>query len=267
MIRKPAVAGQFYPRHRDEIEKMLDGLVDPGAGKEKALGVIVPHAGWVYSGKGAGMVYSRVEITPTVVVMCPNHRGLGEDIAIMSEGAWHLPTGETALDGKLAGKIKRACLLVKEDHLAHSQEHSLEVQVPFLQHFRPDFKLVPISLGRVNLAECRELGLALAAAIAESKSPTLIVASSDMTHFEPAEAAKKMDALALARVEKLDPEGLFDTVVKNRISMCGFIPATIMLFAAKKLGATSARVVDYRNSGDVTGDHEDVVAYAAVIVK
>jgi hypothetical protein len=267
MIRKPAVAGQFYPRHRDEIEKMLEGLVEPGAGKEKALGVIVPHAGWVYSGKGAGMVYSRVEITPTVVVMCPNHRGLGEDIAIMSEGAWQLPTGETALDGKLAGKIKRACLLVKEDHLAHSQEHSLEVQLPFLQHFRPDFKLVPISLGRVNLAECRELGLALAAAIAESKSPTLIVASSDMTHFEPAEAAKKLDEPALNRVEKLDPEGLFDTVVKNRISMCGFIPATIMLFAAIKLGATSARVVDYRNSGDVTGDHEDVVAYASVIVK
>jgi MEMO1 family protein len=267
MIRKAAVAGQFYPRSRAEIEKMLEGLVDPGAVKEKALGVIVPHAGWIYSGKSAGAVYSRVEITPTVVVLCPNHRGLGEDIAIMSEGSWHLPTGEVDLDAKLAGKIKRACHLVKEDHLAHSQEHSLEVQVPFLQHFRPDFKLVPISLSRVNATECRELGHAIAAAIAESKAPTLIVASSDMTHFEPAEEAKKKDELALARVEKLDPEGLFETVLKHKISMCGFIPATVMLFAAKKLGATSARVVDYRNSGDVTGDHNDVVAYAAVIVK
>jgi len=168
MIRKPAVAGQFYPRTRAEIEKMLAGLVEPGVAKEKALGVIAPHAGWIYSGKGAGLVYSRVEITPTVIVLCPNHRGLGEDIAIMSEGSWHLPTGETALDEKLAGKIKRSCHLVKEDSLAHSQEHSLEVQVPFLQHFRPDFKLVPISLGRVSLTECRELGSALAAAIARA---------------------------------------------------------------------------------------------------
>jgi len=267
MIRKPAVAGQFYPRARAELEKMVASFMEPAAEREKALGVIAPHAGYIYSGKGAGIVYSRVEVPATVVVLCPNHRGLGEDVAIMSEGAWQMPAGEVALDAKLAGRIKKLCHLVKEDHWAHSQEHSLEVQVPFLRHVRPDFKLVPISLSRVNLNECRDLGGAIAGAIAESKAPVLIVASSDMTHFEDAEAARKQDELALARVEKLDPEGLFETVVKHRISMCGFIPATVMLFAAKKLGAASAQVIDYRNSGDVTGDYGDVVAYASVIVK
>jgi len=267
MIRKPAVAGQFYPRARAELEKMVASFMEPAADREKALGVIAPHAGYIYSGKGAGIVYSRVEVPATVVVLCPNHRGLGEDVAIMSEGSWQMPTEEVALDAKLAGRIKKLCHLVKEDHWAHSQEHSLEVQLPFLQQARPGFKLVPISLSRVSLSECRELGEAMAAAITESRSPALVVASSDMTHFQSAETAKQKDELALQCVRELNPEGLFETVLKHKISMCGFIPATVMLYAAKKLGATSAQVVDYRNSGDVTGDYGDVVAYASVIVK
>jgi len=267
MIRKPAVAGQFYPRARAELEKMVASFMEPAADREKALGIIAPHAGYIYSGKGAGIVYSRVEVPATVVVLCPNHRGLGEDVAIMSEGSWQMPTGEVALDAKLASRIKKLCHLVKEDHWAHSQEHSLEVQLPFLQQVRPGFKLVPISLSRVSLSECRELGEAMAAAITESRSPALVVASSDMTHFQSAETAKQKDELALQCVRELNPEALFETVLKHKISMCGFIPATVMLYAAKKLGATSAQVVDYRNSGDVTGDYGDVVAYAAVIVK
>ncbi|OGP56949.1 MAG: AmmeMemoRadiSam system protein B [Deltaproteobacteria bacterium RBG_13_61_14] len=247
--------------------QMVASFMEPAADREKALGIIAPHAGYIYSGKGAGIVYSRVEVPATVVVLCPNHRGLGEDVAIMSEGSWQMPTGEVALDAKLASRIKKLCHLVKEDHWAHSQEHSLEVQLPFLQQVRPGFKLVPISLSRVSLSECRELGEAMAAAITESRSPALVVASSDMTHFQSAETAKQKDELALQCVRELNPEALFETVLKHKISMCGFIPATVMLYAAKKLGATSAQVVDYRNSGDVTGDYGDVVAYAAVIVK
>lgn len=267
MIRKPAVAGQFYPRSRAELEKMVSDLMVPAAEREKALGIIAPHAGYIYSGKGAGIIYSRVEVPAAVVVLCPNHRGLGEEVAIMSEGAWQMPFGEVALESKLAGKIKKLCPLVKEDHWAHSQEHSLEVQLPFLQRARPDFKLVPISLSRVSLPQCRELGEAIAAAITESRTPALVVASSDMTHFQSADTAKQKDELALQCVRELNPEALYETVLKHKISMCGFIPATVMLYAAKKLGATSARVVDYRNSGDVTGDYSDVVAYAAVMVK
>ena len=267
MNRKPAVAGQFYPKTKAEIEKLMAEFADPAAQAEKALGVISPHAGYIYSGKGAGLLFSRVEVTATVIVLCPNHRGLGEDAAIMSEGVWHMPTGDVSLDDKLAKKIKKHCPLVKEDHLAHAQEHSLEVQVPFLQRRRPDFKLVPISLSRLTVDECRLLGEAMATAITESKQETLVVASSDMTHFESAASAKKKDDLALERILELDPAGLYETVRQHRISMCGFIPATAMLFAANKLGATKARLVDYRNSGEVTGDPSDVVAYASVIVQ
>jgi AmmeMemoRadiSam system protein B len=199
--------------------------------------------------------------------MCPNHRGLGADAAVMAEGSWDMPTGEVELDAELARKIMARTGVLQDDARAHQNEHSLEVHLPLIQHFRPDFKLVPISLSRVSYGECEELGRALADAVKESGREVLVVASSDMTHFESAQAAKKKDALALERLTALDPEGLYNTVMRNRISMCGVIPATIMLVYALARGAEKAEVIDYRNSGDVTGDYSDVVAYAAAIVK
>ncbi|HUT53907.1 MAG TPA: AmmeMemoRadiSam system protein B [bacterium] len=265
--RRPAVAGQFYPGSAREIEAQIARLVDEGAAREKVIGALAPHAGWMYSGRAAGLLYSRIEIPETVVVMCPNHRGLGADAAVMAEGSWELPTGEVQLDGALARAIMARCGFLRDDARAHQNEHSLEVQVPLLQHFRPDFKLTPISLSRVSLEECEELGRAIADAVEEQGRETLVVASSDMTHFESAPAAKKKDGLALERLTALDPAGLYNTVMKNRISMCGVIPATIMLYYALARGASMAEVIDYRNSGDVTGDYSDVVAYAAAIVK
>lgn len=265
--RRPAVAGQFYPGSVREIKAQVERLTDHDAKKEKVIGAMGPHAGWIYSGRGAGLLYSRIEVPETVVVMCPNHRGLGADAAIMAEGSWDMPTGEVMIESDLAGAIMERCAFVKDDPRAHAAEHSLEVHVPLLQHFRPDFKLVPISLSRVSYEECEELGRAIAGAAESFGKDVLVVASSDMTHFESAEAAKKKDSLALERMTALDPEGLYNTVMKNRISMCGVIPATIMLVYALARGAAAAEVIDYRNSGDVTGDYSDVVAYAAVIVK
>jgi MEMO1 family protein len=265
--RKAAVAGQFYPGNARDIKDMIAGLVEPGAAKERVLGAMAPHAGWVYSGKGAGRLYSRLEIPETVVVMCPNHRGAGAEAAIMVEGTWDLPTGEVALAPELARRIMARCDFLQDDARAHQSEHSLEVHLPLLQHFQRDLKLVPITLSRVSYGECEQLGRALADAITDYGQEVLVIASSDMTHFESAESVKKKDDLALERLLALDPRGLYDVVLKNRITMCGFIPATVMLLYALARGATTAELVDYRNSGDVTGDYSEVVAYAAVTVK
>jgi AmmeMemoRadiSam system protein B len=265
--RRPAVAGQFYPGSAGAIRDMINDLVDEDAPKERVTGAMAPHAGWMYSGRGAGMLFSRIEIPETVVVMCPNHRGMGADAAIMAEGVWALPTGDVELEPALAKEIMDRCSLVTDDERAHAAEHSLEVQLPLIRHFRPDFKLAPISLGRVSYSECEELGKAIASAVEAFGKEVLVVASSDMTHFESAQDAKKKDDLALERMTAMDPEGLYNTVMKNRISMCGVIPATVMLVYAMARGAKKAELVDYRNSGEVTGDYRDVVAYASVIVK
>lgn len=246
---------------------MLAELVEEGSPKEKVIGAMGPHAGWIYSGRGAGILYSRIQIPETVVVMCPNHRGVGAEVGIMVEGSWSLPTGEIKLEPELARRLMAESRLVEDDPRSHAYEHSLEVHLPFLQYFRPDFRLVPLSLGRVSWEECEELGRALAAAVVAFGKEVLVVASSDMTHFESASAAKQKDQLALDRMIALDPQGLYRTVMQKRISMCGVIPATIMLVYALARGAKSAELIDYRNSGDVTGDHSEVVAYASVIVK
>jgi len=266
-VRKAAVAGQFYPGTAQAVKAALSELVDELEDKERVLAAVSPHAGWQYSGRGAGMLFSRIKIPKDVIVLCPNHRGLGSNVGIMTEGAWELPTGEVKINESLAGRILDRCDLVSDDPSSHYAEHSLEVQLPFIQHFRPDFLLTPISISRLDYQACEELGMALANAVVDEGADALVVASSDMTHFESAEAAEKKDRMAIDRILELDPEGLYDTVTKNRISMCGMIPAAVMLVYAKKRGATEARLVDYRNSGDATGDYREVVAYASIIVK
>lgn len=265
--RRPAVAGRFYPGSAREIKSRISELVDDASAGEKAIGVMAPHAGWVFSGRCAGMVYSRVEIPETVLIMCPNHHGLGADAAIMSQGAWEMPTGDVEIDSELARLLMKHTGLVREDARAHSSEHSLEVHLPLLQHFRPEVKLVPLSLFRLDMAECEELGKAIAAAALDFGKAVLVIASSDMTHFESADEARIKDKLALDRMLELDPKGLLDVVRRNGITMCGVVPAAVMLVYALARGAKKAELVDYRNSGDVTGDYRDVVAYASVIVK
>jgi len=266
-VRKPAVAGSFYPGDKQELREMIEEMVDPGLKRERAIGVISPHAGYIYSGKGAAMVFSRVQIPEDVIVLAPNHRGIGADVALWDEGKWITPLGEIQVNSELGELIREESDLVEVDESAHISEHSLEVQIPFIQYFKPDFHLTPLCLLRMSYEQTEELGTAIARAVKKWGKLTLLVASSDMSHYIPAKIAQRQDKLALDKILDLDPQGLYNTVLKHNISMCGFIPATVMLVAAKELGAEKAELVDYRNSGDVTGDDREVVAYASLMVK
>lgn len=265
-IRPSAVAGQFYESRPKELERSVRSYLDSGGEAPiRAFGAVVPHAGYVYSGPVAGAVYARLEIPETVVILCPNHTGRGAPAALDPSDAWETPLGKVPLDGVLAQRLLALAPSIAEDSAAHRREHSLEVQLPFLQVLRPDVRIVPVCLGDPDLALCREVGTALAG-LASGGEPPLILASSDMNHYEPQEIGRQKDDRALERIEALDPEGLFATVLSRSISMCGFLPVTALLFAARAASATRARIVARRDSGDETGDTNSVVGYAGVIV-
>ncbi len=266
MIRQPAVAGQFYPGDPEELRRELKRLIAVQESRQRVLGVIAPHAGYLYSGAVAGRVYGAIEIPQTVLILGPNHHGVGARAALFPAGEWLTPLGSVPLDRKLAALLQKYTPTVEEDATAHRFEHSLEVQLPFLQYLRPDVTIVPLCVGFGDLASCRTLGEGVAKAIAAYGEPVLIVASSDMSHYESAAAAKKKDELAIREVLALDPTGLFKSCREHGITMCGVIPAVIMLVAALELGATSAELVHYATSGDVTGDNRQVVAYAGMTV-
>jgi AmmeMemoRadiSam system protein B len=264
MHRTPAVSGQFYPGTASGLSRTLRELTREVKERIPAIAVVAPHAGYVYSGAVAGELFSSVRVPGRAVIFCPNHTGIGEDAAIMSRGAWRMPWGDVPVDEELAVRLETACPLLREDASAHSREHAIEVQLPFLHRFRPDVRIVPVALGRLSLEDCREIGEAVADAIAEDAEPPLLVASSDMSHYVPDAVARAKDGLAIDRMLALDPEGLHATVRKERISMCGVLPATAVLFAARRLGATSARLIRYATSGDVSRDFDQVVGYAGL---
>jgi len=266
MIRQPAVAGQFYPGTEQALRSELRRLIPENSRKQQAIGVISPHAGYVYSGSTAGQLLAGISIPRTVIILGPNHHGIGSLAALSPDAGWQTPLGTTAIERCLAGLLQQQIPAVQADAAAHLHEHSLEVQLPFLQYLRPDVTIVPLCLAFGDYAGCEIVGNGIAAAIREFGEPVLILASSDMTHYESAESAKQKDSLALERALALDPQGLVDVCRSNRITMCGVIPAATMLVAAKSLGATSAELVAYTTSGQVTGDNSEVVAYAAVTV-
>jgi AmmeMemoRadiSam system protein B len=266
MIRQPAVSGQFYPGSEQSLRQELQRLIPHSDTRHSAIGVISPHAGYIYSGSAAGQLFAGVKIPRTVIILGPNHRGIGVLAALAPEDGWQTPLGVVPIEKRLVSLILKHMPVVQEDSTAHLYEHSLEVQVPFLQYLRPDLCIVPICLAFGDYAGCELLGKGLAAAIRAFDEPVLILASSDMTHYESAEAAKQKDSLALERAMNLDPKGLVDVCRSKQISMCGVIPSAVMLVAAKALGATQAKLVAYTNSGETTGDSREVVAYAAVSV-
>lgn len=266
MLRQPAVAGQFYPGNPEELRTELSALIPDFAEKKQVFGIMAPHAGYVYSGAIAGKVYSIIRIPPTVLVLGPNHHGTGEGAALYPAGAWQTPLGPVTINSRLNTLITHHAPLVSHDTLAHRFEHSLEVQIPFLQALRPDVTISALCLAHGSYDSLRELGAGIAAAIQAYGEEVLIVASSDMTHYESATTAKRKDLLALDRVLSFDAEGLLRICRAERISMCGAVPAAVMLVAAQLLGATRAELVAYGNSGDITGDDRQVVGYAAVTV-
>lgn len=267
MIRKAVVAGQFYSGRQAALAADVKALLVSQVKKEEALAAVCPHAGYIYSGEVAGAVYARLQVPKVVIILCPNHTGLGRPVALMAEGAWETPLGRVPISSALAKQILKESSLIEEDSAAHMGEHSLEVQLPFLQIMREDFQLVPICLGGLSYASCEELGLGLARAISRFPEKVLLVASTDMTHYEPQEKAKRKDMKAIEKVLALDPQGLYETVKGEGISMCGYIPTTVALAAAKEVGATQAELVMYLTSGEVSGDYEQVVGYAGIIVK
>lgn len=266
MLRSPAVSGQFYPKNSAALVHTLEQFIPAVTATIPAYGVMVPHAGYVYSGAVAGKTFAGVSIPPEVVILGPNHHGIGHQTAVYSRGGWETPLGTVPIAEDLADAILAACPAAAADVQAHLYEHSLEVQVPFLETLRGDVSIAPICIGRVPLETLLALGDGLAQALRTRPQQPLIVASTDMTHYESGDEARRKDHLALQHVLTLDPEGLYRTVRDNRISMCGVLPTVVMLRAALALGATSAKLVSYANSGEVTGDQREVVGYAGVIV-
>ncbi len=274
MLRRPAVAGQFYSDSPARLRDQVGRYLVPSKRKLKALGVLSPHAGLMYSGAVAGAVYSSIELPDTFILIGPNHTGLGAPVSLMSEGEWSTPLGDVRINEPLAAAILDASRSVQSDVIAHLREHSLEVQLPFLQQLKGEFTIVPVQMMDTRLETCRDLGTAIAAAVGERGLRTaegapprvLVVASSDMSHYISAEAAKRKDEKAIGRMLALDAEGLHATVHDEDITMCGYGPATAMLFACKALGATKAELIRYANSGEVSGDYTQVVGYAGIVV-
>lgn len=265
MKRKAAVAGYFYPGRAEELRRMLAQMVLAKAKKEKALAVVSPHAGYVYSGPVAGAVYSGLEIPDLVVLLAPSHRPIFSTFALMNEGSWETPLGTLPVARDLAASFMEFSKYARDDPSAHLEEHSLEVQLPFLQYLKPKFSIVPISVAsRSSFGELENLGKAIARAIRELKQETLIVASSDMSHYVSAEEARQKDFLAIQKVLELDAKGLYEVVQQEDISMCGFQPTTAAVVAARELGAQKAELIKYSTSGDRTGNYREVVGYAGI---
>jgi MEMO1 family protein len=268
-VRHPAVAGRFYPRDAEALRQEVRSYLSHASQHTpvRALGCIVPHAGYMYSGHVAGAVFAGLEIPQLCLVLCPNHTGVGRPLAIVSEGAWETPLGNVAIDSAFAAALKRRCPLLQEDSSAHRNEHAAEVELPFLQMRQPQLKFVPIALGTGQFEALEQLGGAIADVIASQNANILIVASSDMNHYESDAITRVKDHSAIEPILSLAPRALYDVVTQQNISMCGFGPAVAMLTAAKKLGATSANLVKYATSGDVSGDRDLVVGYAGVVVR
>jgi len=267
--RSPAVAGQFYHSTASTLAQQVEKYIDRDARKEKAIAIVSPHAGLVYSGPVAGAVYSSIEFPETFVLIGPNHTGLGPKISLMESGEWEIPTGVFQIDEKVSYKIAMSVPIVTKDAKAHMFEHSLEVQLPFIAYFSKEkkTKIVPIIILSASVEECRILGEGIAKAVKDIGSPVVIVASSDMSHYVPDDVARKRDEKAIDKILSLEPEGLYEIVEKEGISMCGYIPATAMLFAAKMLGASSSRLIKYSTSAEVSGDYEHVVGYAGIVLR
>jgi len=268
-MRKPAVSGQFYPGSKSELNRELNRCFAGVPSLQKAvLGAVVPHAGYIYSGNTAAHVYSALPGADTFVLLGPNHTGSGAKFSIMTEGIWQTPLGEVKIDSLLAKEILNNSAYLEDDTLAHRYEHSLEVELPFLQYFKADFEIVPITFLSDEFEALKKIGREIADSVKKRKinNSTVIIASSDMTHYEPEGEAKKKDREAIEAILELDEGKLIERIRRLNISMCGCAPVIAMISAAKCLGAKIAKLINYQTSGDVTGDRESVVGYAGIIV-
>jgi len=266
MSRKACVAGQFYPGSAGDLQAAVKGFLSETA-RQKATAVICPHAGYIYSGAVAGAVYSAVEIPDDVILIGPNHTGLGPKASVMTEGAWEIPTGVVEINAELAGRVAGSTELFSSDVSAHLGEHSLEVQLPFLYYLNRNVRIVPVTIMRADYGGCVEMGSALSKVISSYDKKVLLVVSSDMNHYEAEDLTREKDALAIERIKDLDAGGLLTVTASNNITMCGVLPAAIAIEAAGRLGAQKAQLVKYSTSAETSGDYAHVVGYAGFIIK
>jgi AmmeMemoRadiSam system protein B len=271
-IRPPAVAGAFYESDPARLRAQLAQCYadNPAAGKDEPfIGAVVPHAGLMYSGHVAAALYARLAIPSRLIILCPNHTGAGRAAAVSPDAQWLTPFGPATVDRDLSAEILSRSPLFESDSRAHAREHSLEVQLPFLQQLVPDLRFVPICLATRHYGACEQLGAALADVIdmhRKEGTQIALLASSDLNHYEDQATTLRKDQRAIDRVLALDPRGLWDVVEREGISMCGFIPTTIMLIAALQLGASGAHLIKHATSGDINGDYKAVVGYASIVI-
>ncbi|MCI5224107.1 MAG: AmmeMemoRadiSam system protein B [Candidatus Electrothrix sp. AR4] len=269
MSRQAAVADRFYDSDPVRLRQTLDKLIlIPSVTKRMtAKAVITPHAGYVYSGGVAGETFAQIEIPETVIILGPNHHGFGAPLAV-GTGDWDMPLGRVALARDLVAAVMDGSNLFTPDNTAHQYEHSLGVQVPFLQYFQEKLRILPIVVSHLSFEQCQQAASELVRAVIQCEQPVLLVASTDMSHYVSREQASKLDRLALDRILHLNPELLYSTVlISRKISMCGIIPTTVILLAAMELGAERAELVRYSDSGEVSGDTDQVVGYAGVVIR
>jgi MEMO1 family protein len=268
MLRLPAVAGRFYPSDPKELRSAVLKYSEPDE-QEQTFPVkacLVPHAGYMYSGHVAGAVFRCLALPKKIIVLGVRHYPQGEPAAILSSGAWRTPLGDAPVDEALAAEVRRECPLLREDGVAHSREHSLEVQLPFLQVLVPGFSFVPVALGTVQFESLVNVGEAIGRVLRRNADQgLLLLTTSDLNHYEDDQTTRIKDRQAIDRLLELDGRGLYDTCRNQEISMCGLGPAVAMLTAARALGATHAELVKYATSADVSGDRSQVVGYAGMI--
>ncbi len=266
IIRSPAVAGRFYPGDAKSLTESVQSLTAAASSpRKKVFAAVSPHAGYIYSGTIAGETLGSIEIPETVILLGPNHTGKGAAVSL-STATWEMPMGNVPVDEAFIEDLLKETDYVDEDELAHQFEHSLEVQLPFLQAAQPNLSIVPISFSHISYQVLDEVALALVEVIQRSKKDVLIVASSDMTHYEPREAADKKDHYILKKLADMDPDMLYRSVVGHQISMCGIMPVTVALIASLELGAQKTELIRYGDSGETTGDTDQVVGYAGVLI-
>jgi MEMO1 family protein len=268
MLRLPAVSGRFYPSNPGELTALVRQYtkVENAGELIEARACLVPHAGYVYSGHVAGAVYSRIFIPKKILILGVRHYPQGANAAILSSGAWRTPLGDAPIDEGVAEALRAACPLLREDSVAHSSEHSLEVQIPFLQILQPEFTFVPVALGAVRFEDLVTVGEAIGRVIAASEEEILLLTTSDLNHYENDATTRVKDHKAIDRILALDARGLYDTCRTEAISMCGLGPTVAMLSALQILGTTQAQLVRYATSADVSGDISAVVGYAGMLL-
>ncbi len=280
MIRKPAVAGMFYESDEDSLKKRIKwcyqhklgpGRLPGKMGNTRSIkGLIAPHAGYVYSGPVAACSYLELAedgMPETVVILCPNHTGIGSGLSTMTEGSWQTPLGEVEIDHQFANELLNYYPLLDDDPSAHMQEHSCEVQLPFLQEISQDFQMVPVCMMMQDLETSRELGEAISHTARKLKRDLVVIASTDFTHYQPHDVAKAHDKEVLEAIAAMDELEMMEKIQKYNVTMCGYGPVAATIEASRGMGAHEARILQYATSGDTGGDYTSVVGYGSAVFK